>query len=475
MNFVFHPVLFAVYPILFLYANNYGKIPCSFLLLPVALAMIAALAVWFIIGLFVKEPGKPAFLTSLTMIFFFSYGHFSNLLAGINLAGFSFLRNRYRAAVYLLLFVISFILGIRSYSKLRGVNRILNLASLFLIILVTASIGWQALSGRPNHETEKNQTQTKIVSRACPDNPDIYYIILDGFARDDSLVSIYGRPCTGLTDHLKAKGFYVAKDSTSNYAMTVLSLGSSLNMDYLQAETGACPGRNVREYFGPRGYSFPDSNSGAISPDSFFMMLSNMTMLDMIAHRLNFYAGQVRSDVLEKFSWLESISRVSGPKFIFVRVPSPHPPYVFGRNGEAVNTLKMHIHGDIWKTSWDDKDAYLDQLIFISKKTEELVDSILSHSKPPPIIIIQADHGPQFSDEKNDFYRKRMAILNAYFVPKKVKKSLYPSITPVNSFRLILRDGFGVSLKLLPDRNYFSTMERPYEFIDVTDKISENR
>jgi hypothetical protein len=47
-----------------------------------------------------------------------------------------------------------------------------------------------------------------------------------------------------------------------------------------------------------------------------------------------------------------------------------------------------------------------------------------------------------------------MAILNAYSVPGGAP-ALYPSISPVNSFRVILNARFGESLPLLPDRSYF--------------------
>lgn len=487
MNFIFYPFLFAIYPILFLFSNNYGQIPFTVILLPIFLAVTAALFLWFIINLFVKELGKSAFLTFLSILFFFSYGHFSNLMLRIDVAGFSFLRNRYRAAIYVLLFIMSFVLAVRSYSKLRDSGRVLNLISLFLILLVAANIGWKSINEHPGVKKRNLIPQTKRVVSAS--YPDIYYIILDGYARDDSLSSIYGRPYTELIDHLAAKGFYIAKESTSNYAMTMLSLASSLNMSYLGSKAEICSlnadGNEVEQSLRRLGYLIIDFRSGFVMgkeknmigndhpSDGFLMMLLNSTMIDMVAYRFNLYAGFVRKDVMARFSRIEKVAEISGPKFVFDRIPSPHPPYVFGKDGEAVNTIKMNIHGDIFKTSWDDKQAYLDQLIFISKRTNKLVDAILSHSKRPPIIIVQADHGPQFSDEKTDFYKKRMAILNAYYVPEKMRRSLYSSITPVNSFRLIFRDYFGFNIKLLPDRNYFSTIERLYDFIEVTAKVNQ--
>ncbi|MEZ6091020.1 MAG: hypothetical protein R3C05_23965 [Pirellulaceae bacterium] len=64
-------------------------------------------------------------------------------------------------------------------------------------------------------------------------SPDIYYIILDGYARQDLMREIYNFDNDQFIRGLKDRNFYVAEKSNSNYAMTFLSLASSLNMQYL--------------------------------------------------------------------------------------------------------------------------------------------------------------------------------------------------------------------------------------------------
>ena len=48
----------------------------------------------------------------------------------------------------------------------------------------------------------------------------------------------------------------------------------------------------------------------------------------------------------------------------------------------------------------------------------------------------------------------RYEILNAYYLPGDGAESLYPTITPVNSFRVILDKYFGENFPLLPDVSY---------------------
>jgi hypothetical protein len=69
---------------------------------------------------------------------------------------------------------------------------------------------------------------------------------------------------------------------------------------------------------------------------------------------------------------------------------------------------------------------------------------------------------------------RKLRILNAYYLPGQPPMQPYPTITPVNTFRLILDDYFGANLELLPDRTYvFADFEHPYRFEDVTDRLRD--
>ena len=89
----------------------------------------------------------------------------------------------------------------------------------------------------------------------------------------------------------------------------------------------------------------------------------------------------------------------------------------------------------------------------------EILPVILNHPGPKPVIIIQGDHGPNVS--------RRTAVLNAYYLPVDVQTHLYPNITPVNSFRLIMDYMFGMELGLLQDASYNSSYEKPYLYEQI--------
>ena len=105
---------------------------------------------------------------------------------------------------------------------------------------------------------------------------------------------------------------------------------------------------------------------------------------------------------------------------------------------------------------------------------EEIITYILEHSRQKPIIIIQGDHGSGYhldwASQENTCLRERFSILNAYYLPGKKKVNLYPSITPVNSFRVVFNAYFKANLPMLPDRSYYSTWDQPYDLHEVTGK-----
>jgi hypothetical protein len=86
--------------------------------------------------------------------------------------------------------------------------------------------------------------------------------------------------------------------------------------------------------------------------------------------------------------------------------------------------------------------------------------------------LIQGDHGPRIFTEwdspQSSCILESTAILNAIYAPDIDPAALYPTITPVNTFRVLLNETFGTDLDLLEDRTYFSNYWEPYNLLDVT-------
>lgn len=190
------------------------------------------------------------------------------------------------------------------------------------------------------------------------------YIILDGYARADILKEVYGLDNRDFLRFLTDRGFYVAEQSRSNYLRTALSLASSLNLMYLD---------ELAEQKGPRstdwkplrvmindsftfrqlksigyavisfstGYSFTDIStadktlSPGFSVNDFQNVLIGSTPLSALLLGMQYATHRER--ILYSLEHLPRVTSLEGSKFVFVHVLAPHPPFVFGLNGEPIH------------------------------------------------------------------------------------------------------------------------------------------
>jgi hypothetical protein len=102
-----------------------------------------------------------------------------------------------------------------------------------------------------------------------------------------------------------------------------------------------------------------------------------------------------------------------------------------------------------------------------------MIDAILARSSKPPVIVLIGDHGPRSGmrvelEESN--LPECMSNLTAVLLPGKNAAGLYPQITPVNLFRVVLNDYFNTKLPLLEDRSYYS-YPTPFMPHDVTEIV----
>ena len=116
--------------------------------------------------------------------------------------------------------------------------------------------------------------------------------------------------------------------------------------------------------------------------------------------------------------------------------------------------------------------GYLDQISCTNRKVSALVDTILTRSRRPSVILLQSDHGhgrigriPALKYVKPDQVKERMASFAAYLLPGLEAERITDSITPVNVMRLVLAHYFGADLPLLEDASYWSTEARPLELV----------
>ena len=340
--------------------------------------------------------------------------------------------------------------------------------------------------------------------------PNIYYIIVDGYARQDVLQRYYDLDNEPFLRALEERGFYVARRSQSNYGQTYLSLSSSLNSTYLddlarRVGTDSGDRAPLREmiannraaaFLRQRGYAFVAFSSGYtgteipeadvyLEPPGAMSELGQLLRastplptLDEALGRGDLRHRAHRGRVEFTLGELPRAARKHEPAFVFAHVFSPHPPFVFGPNGETRGMEKEFSTSDGGPFKGDDKAEYVrgyhDQVQFLNRRLLEAIDGVLA-SKRPSIIVLQGDHGPgscwEHANLARSDPRERFSILNAYYFPDRHYGRLYQEIHPVNSFKIIFNQYFHAAEPLLEERSYASTWTRPYAFVDVTETV----
>ncbi|MDQ1317280.1 MAG: hypothetical protein QG588_931 [Candidatus Poribacteria bacterium] len=496
-TFVIHPFLLAVSPILFLFAHNIYEVSFSEILLPISIVLIFTTLSLLLLKLILKDSKKAGFGLSIFLILFFSFGYIRDAVSGLTIGNILIGRQRYLLLIWCILIGVSSYFIVRMRKDLRNLTNFLNITTISFVAISIIIIGLYEIRKIgavqiDNEVSENIQINTKDL-RNLPAR-DIYYIILDSYTNSSTLKDTYKYDNYEFTDYLTKKGFYVGFKSRSNYPITVLSLASSLNMEYVNylSDSLGIESRDltilnemranskVMKFLKSKGYKFINiatynnkyADISLKRPtvwSEFNTMLVNTTMLLPFTQ-----VDQFRDDTLFSFSKLAEAPSIEGPKFVFAHILCPHPPFVFGANGE---TTQAFIGNFMLNEAR--KQAYVNQLIFVSKKTKVIIDDILSKSKIPPVIILQADHGMRLSDlswnvqsPNDELIRENFGILNAYYLPPDGNKLLYDSISPVNSFRLIFNYYFNTDYKLLDDLSYYTTGYRElYKLTDVTDRI----
>jgi len=510
-----------------LYAQNVQEISARGIVWPTICIICAAwISKRILTGLFRLDNERAAVLVSFLVMIFFCYGHFLNAftailntLGVIEFGGIRLTRWPYAWPVWVIFALAVGIWLLRMKpSSVQRMTKPLNATSAFLVATNVAVIAFDLIGGSgvlrapqtvaaiTQGGSEASATVTQGIGNKH-DLPDVYHIYLDGYGSEETLKRVYGFDNTSFYDFLNRKGFYLAKESHSNYVHTILSIPSTLNMTYLDflAKPGGRRDEDERRlqlmrqdnkefhFFRSAGYAVyviaaegfsrlqPQSVGSQPSlfrrvetcgEDSSTRFLSVMMENSALCHwQWNLFAPVIRDRHRCLLAKLAESARMPGPKFVYFHILLPHPPFVFGSNGESRAGHVLEFDGYVW----EDREGYINQVKFINQEITGILEEILKNGPPNPIIVLQGDHGPQsygmadYVALKPAALKERTGILNAYLVPDHVKTKLYPSITPVNSFRLILKHCFNADCGLLEDKTYAYWLGWFEKYIDITD------
>ncbi len=350
----------------------------------------------------------------------------------------------------------------------------LNILLLILILYDASIIGFKVVT---NKKGQLDMAQCKTCAK-----PDVYLIILDGYAGQSQLSADFSYNNKAFLDTLQDLKFYVIPKSKSNYTGTVFSIASLLNFEYLDMNDFSPTDKNLNycykkiaqsnavDFFQRQGYDFVNNsifdidNAPSLSKKTFLVsgvdLISSQTLFARVKRDLynNFLMNhlqgsqQYKDFVFRDFKnnellynkLLETVRAPSkNPKFVYTHLMMPHFPYYYKENG-TLNELSDLRHDQLSR-----KDLYLSYLKYCNTRILYLVNHILKASDKEPVILLLSDHGFRYSSNPELYFSNLAAV----HFPTGNYSSYYDTITNVNQFRVLFNNLFQQNLSLLKDRS----------------------
>lgn len=346
--------------------------------------------------------------------------------------------------------------------------------------------------------------------------PHIIYIVPDRYAGNAVLESHYEFSNHVFTDRLRDMGFHVWDNQFSNYPKTFMSLASTLNGNYLTEVTDEA--REKSASFGylnsliqdnaalkalqARGYEYTHigdwwgpTERNARADRNFEdarlpfrqLLRAYLEATPLNALLLHAAAKHTPCEVFEqKTRFIQETVQSEAPQFVFWHTLITHDPYIYAEDGSCRDTKADRYFANDYDAR---NTAYIQHVNRFNAAILQMIKDVRAETERDVIFVIQADEGPYPKALVDSVYahgappynyinadpteiRRKHSVFNAIHLPSGDYADLESLASPVNNFRLILRELDGVQIPLLPDAFYsFELEENPYSLVEISDQL----
>jgi len=488
-------VFLILYFVLHEFNANYGLVPVSMALKLFLRYLLIAASLRFVSWFYFRNFKQSSFFTFILMIFFLFFGAFHDTLKTAVKNPFF----RSHTFIFLLIGLLSFV-AIRVIKKYIKGNHVLFSFAAFVVSILFVWELFYVLSNIIFHKEKENNIveaglqHYRSGAGSGLQKPDIFFIVFDSYTSSECLLNDFDYSNQKLDSLLTSKGFFISRHSRSNYPLTPISIASTLNMNYLKKD--ATPEESSAKHMLQGAISVYDSELPLILEKEGYRIY-NYSVFDLrnhpaiikpifnyLAERLideqtllcrfntyllwnftvkNLWTGKIhipgsffkqREEYINNYitrevTELGSVSEEQGsiPHFVYCHIMLPHKPYLFKANGNRQpDSLLLDTSNP--------KGKFVEQTIYTNSMIEQILDKLIRERKRPYVVILEGDHG--FRDfankkEKNKIFQN----LNAYYFSDKQYDLLYDSMTPVNTFRVVLNKYFNQHFNLLKDTSVY--------------------
>lgn len=475
---VFLPVFF----ILHAYNNYFGLIPVPFVARYLIYYLLLAALLFFIGYWLFKNRVKSGVFTITFQIIFFFFGSAYDFIQRFHLPS-ALVSYKFLLALIAVFMVLIAIIIKRKTPPLKAHQFFFLLFSVLMVMELCISL-YYIITDRKNDPSINNAPLT-LQLKPGNSQPDIFFIVFDEYTSSRALKKYFRFDNSALDSSLENDGFYISRDSKSNYNSTVMSMASTLNMQYFNkpmentdndARSLLEGSLSIRRSFVPKileqqGYQiinyglFDVGSHKAVGPRPF---------LDYEARALSLETlwGRIQRDILwnlivrmpgyseKKLGDKEYIERNRSNYRQFLAElnrPSPRPRLVLSHLLLPRRPAYVDRNGNPRLTSMEDfrdenhDSLYLEQVLYANKLIDSIGKAAIKDRQRPLVLIIEGDHGNRYATWGINIREKHFMNLNTYYFSDRDYSMLYDSISPVNSFRVVLNKYFNAGLPILKD------------------------
>ncbi len=454
-------------PSLFLYCNNAYEVPFIDVAPALAASVALGLVCFFIIRAFVKNPSLSALLCVVCMGLFLNFNFVVALVDGI------FPDARVRI-YYIAAAIIGAAILIPLFLLLRKRPAISEIVSRLGLIAVVVILSINIVTAVPNVIKRLNATAYSASGAADTERelPNLYYFIVDEYASFSEMETYYDYNNQAFHDFLTEKGFCVSDTSFNRGGGTIQNMADNMNLG--PVSTDAMTLAEYTELFNNgtlygvlEGMGYELSQLGSLYPlpklleksDLFLQSgaatMNGETALEILVTNsmlmplptMLYWRRVGGSGDMAAFDWLDDPAHydVKSNRAIFLYACCPHPPFYYDADGNSVEPAN-------WE-NWSDLSFYRNQYIYVTKRMEQTVSTILEHD-PNAVILLQSDHGLRYhedSDLPHTFWIEtayQRQIFNALYVGGKSVD--ITGMSGYNTWRALL-NALGEDYPILPE------------------------
>ena len=466
-----------LYPSLFMYFQNMSEGHFYEIFPSIGKNAVLAAGLLVVFGITIRNAEKAFFVSEISLLLLMN---FNTLLAPVK----KIIPGMRKAYFLVLVAAVTVFAAVLVKKKLKETGNFCKIIGLVFACLIVFNF----VTAVPEMIQNKNKTEVSdgdgsdIINKTFGENkPDVYFFVFDEYAGFENIKRYYNYDNQEFADFLEEKGFnvsYGTRNTESIWTSTIVP--NFLNLSYVASDDiysidnmARTENAYLYQLFANNGYqinmvnhlnTFKDTDCNVLNykkaeGDNLSTFVLRNGIWDEIdafvawcSEKIGRQPWDYYTNLKEVLDIMEHVSDYTSrtkPTFTFAYAECPHDYFVFDADGNRIPEEDCN--------NWQNKDVYLKQYQYITKRIETIVTNIMEKD-PDAVIILMSDHGaryPHMLVEKYGAEPYDASVETPYMqnalncVYYKGEKMDIEGMTGINTLRTVLNTVFGTDYEML--------------------------